>query len=296
MSKPPPAEPTAGPPAVTPQLLRDWPLPVPDEEGAKQARGTVCVVGGSVSTPGAVLLTGLAALLVGAGRLQILTVEPTAVALGVAVPEAMVVGLPTAAGGSLAPSAVDQVVEQVREDTTLVLGPGMLDDDDTRVLVRALLPRLRCRRVVLDAHALTAVAEHEDVVSVVPELVLTPNDSELATLLGGADLSGRDAAEQAAKRYGGVVATQGWAVAPDGRAWRDEAGGVGLGTSGSGDVLAGAIGGLLARGAEPAQAAVWGQYAHAAAGDRLASGVGRLGFLARELLAELGPVLASLST
>jgi ADP-dependent NAD(P)H-hydrate dehydratase len=290
MSKPPPAE----TPAVTPQLLRDWPLPTPDDDGTKQARGTVCVVGGAVSTPGAVLLAGLAALRVGAGRLQVLTVEPTAVALGVAVPEAMVVGLPTSSSGSLSPSAADPIAEQVREDTTVVLGPGLLNDEDTTALVRALLPRLPCRRLVLDAHALTAVAGHEELVG--DGAVLTPNDSELEALLGGEELSGRDGAEQAAKRYGSVVATKGWAVAPDGRAWRDEAGGVGLGTSGSGDVLAGAIGGLLARGAEPAQAAVWGQYAHAAAGDRLAARLGRLGFVARELLAELGPVLASLST
>jgi len=202
MSKPPPAE----SPAVTPQLLREWPLPIPDDDGTKQARGTVCVLGGAVSTPGATLLAGLAALRVGAGRLQILTVEPTAVALGVAVPEAMVVGLPAGAAGSLSPSAADQIVDQVDEDATLVLGPGLLGD--------------------LDA------------------LVLTPNDDELAALLGGADLTGRDAAEQAAKRYGAVVATKGWAVAPDGRAWRDEAGGVGLGTSGSGGVLAGAVGGV----------------------------------------------------
>jgi NAD(P)H-hydrate repair Nnr-like enzyme with NAD(P)H-hydrate dehydratase domain len=83
-------------------------------------------------------------------------------------------------------------------------------------------------------------------------------------------------------------------VSPDGRAWREEAGGIGLGTSGSGDVLAGLVGGMLARGADPAQAAVWGQYLHAAAGDRLAARVGRLGFLARELLDEVPPVLAGL--
>ncbi|MDT7572617.1 MAG: hypothetical protein QOE05_2791 [Actinomycetota bacterium] len=292
MSKPPPAE----TPAVTPQLLRAWPLPTPDDDGTKQARGTVCVVGGAVSTPGAVLLAGLAALRVGAGRLQILTVEPTAVALGVAVPEAMVVGLPTAASGSLSPSAAGRIAEQVGDDTTLVLGPGLLDDDDTRGLVRTVLPGLRCRRLVLDAHALTALAEHETLLGRYDALVLTPNDSELEALLGGEELAGRDGAEKVAKRYGAVVATKGWAVGRDGSAWRDEAGGIGLGTSGSGDVLAGAIGGLLARGAEPAQAAVWGQYAHAAAGDRLAARLGRLGFVARELLDELGPILASLST
>src|SRR4051794_26103074 len=158
MSKPPPAE----SPAVTPQLLREWPLPTPDDDGTKRARGTVCVVGGAVSTPGAVLLAGLAALRVGAGRLQILTVEPTAVALGVAVPEAMVVGLPTTSSGSLSVAAVDRVVEQGRADTTVVLGPGLMRDDDTKAFVRAVLPRLASRRLVLDAHALTAVAEHEE--------------------------------------------------------------------------------------------------------------------------------------
>src|SRR5690349_8432925 len=117
MSKPPPAD----APAVTPQLLREWPLPTPDDDGTKQSRGTVCVIGGALSTPGAVLLAGQAALRVGAGRLQILTVEPTAVALGVAVPEAMVVGLPTASSGSLSPAAAEQIVEQVTEDTTVVL-------------------------------------------------------------------------------------------------------------------------------------------------------------------------------
>ncbi len=67
-----------------------------------------------------------------------------------------------------------------------------------------------------------------------------------------------------------------------------------LGTSGSGDVLAGAVGGLLAGGCPPAQAACWGVYVHAAAGDRLTSRVGPLGYLARELSQELPIVLAEL--
>lgn len=292
MSQPPPGD----PPAVTPQLLRAWPLPMPADGGTKQARGTVCVLGGAVSTPGAVRLAGLAALRVGAGRLQFLTVDATAVALAVAVPEAMVTGLPTASSGSLSPAAADRVVAEVREDTTVVLGPGLLDDDDTRALLRALLPMLPCRRLVLDGHALTALAEHAELPADHDALVLTPNDTELAALLGGEQLTGGEGARRAAQRYRAVVATKGWAAAPDGRAWRDETGGVGLGTSGSGDVLAGAVGGLLARGAEPAQAAVWGQYAHAAAGDRLAARLGQLGVLARDLPAELAPILAALST
>ena len=83
-------------------------------------------------------------------------------------------------------------------------------------------------------------------------------------------------------------------VTPAGDRWLVPAGHSGLGTSGSGDVLAGALVGLLARGVEPAQAACWATYLHAAAGDRLAARVGSLGFLARELLDQLPLVLTEL--
>jgi NAD(P)H-hydrate repair Nnr-like enzyme with NAD(P)H-hydrate dehydratase domain len=83
-------------------------------------------------------------------------------------------------------------------------------------------------------------------------------------------------------------------VTPEGSAWRHRGEAVGLATSGSGDVLAGVIAGLLARGAAPAQAAVWGVHVHGQAGVRLSRRIGRLGFLARELLDEIAPVLAEL--
>ena len=73
-------------------------------------------------------------------------------------------------------------------------------------------------------------------------------------------------------------------------------GAAGLGTSGSGDVLAGVVAGLLARGAEPDQAACWATYTHAAAGQRLAARVGRIGFLARDLVDEVPRVLMELAS
>ncbi|MDQ1673012.1 MAG: ADP-dependent NAD(P)H-hydrate dehydratase, partial [Frankiaceae bacterium] len=87
---------------------------------------------------------------------------------------------------------------------------------------------------------------------------------------------------------------RGTVAAPDGRPWHDEAGGIGLGTSGSGDVLAGVAVGLLARGADPAQAAAWAVHLHGSAGDAMAATVGRLGFLAGELLDQVPRILASL--
>jgi NAD(P)H-hydrate repair Nnr-like enzyme with NAD(P)H-hydrate dehydratase domain len=83
-------------------------------------------------------------------------------------------------------------------------------------------------------------------------------------------------------------------AAPDGQCWIDDHGASGLGVSGSGDVLAGAVGGLLARGAEPAQAAVWGARLHAEAGNRLAASVGPVGFLARQIATELAAALRQL--
>jgi NAD(P)H-hydrate repair Nnr-like enzyme with NAD(P)H-hydrate dehydratase domain len=84
-------------------------------------------------------------------------------------------------------------------------------------------------------------------------------------------------------------------VSPDGEAFVNRAGSVGLATSGAGDVLAGVIAGLVARGAKPAHAAAWGVHLHALAGERLSRRMGLLGFLARELPAEIPPLMSELS-
>ena len=280
---------------VTSQLLRSWAPPEPDDGGDKHSRGTVAVVGGGTSTPGAVLLAGLAALRVGAGRLQVVTVDTTSVALAVSLPEAMVSGLPADEHGSISPDAADQLVDTLGGAGTVVVGPG-LSGDGVLPLLQQVLPRLGDDvTLVLDAVALTALAQAPELLEpLASRTVLTPNSGELAALLGGERLEEREACTAVVQRYGAVVSGRGWVVCPDGRTWREEAGGIGLGTSGSGDVLAGLVGGMLARGAEPAQAAVWGQYLHAAAGDRLSAQLGRLGFLARELLDEVPRVLTTL--
>lgn len=124
-------------------------------------------------------------------------------------------------------------------------------------------------------------------------MVLTPNVTEARHLLGrdpGDDLDAE--AAELAVRYEAVVSLYGHVAAPDGRGWREESGDAGLGTSGSGDVLAGLLAGLLSRGADPAQAACWGSFAHSVSGQRLIPRYGRIGFLARELLDEIPRTLA----
>src|SRR5205814_1158949 len=131
--------------------------------------------------------------------------------------------------------------------------------------------------------------------------VLTPHAGEMAGMLGVAkpsvEASRAGTARAAAERFGAVVALKGaetFVAGPGGELFCNRAGNVGLATSGSGDALAGILAGLAARGAEPLQAAVWAVHLHARAGDRLAARMGGLGYLARELLDEVPPLMAEL--
>ncbi|MBO4165172.1 NAD(P)H-hydrate dehydratase [Micromonospora antibiotica] len=279
---------------ITPGLLRDWALPVPT--GGKDNRGTVLVVGGSRFTPGAVLLAGVAALRAGAGVLQLATAESTAAALSIQVPEAMVVGLPETADGAVAGDPGDRLGELVEQADVVTVGPGLNDIDQTRALLRLVLSAAGPHTaLVFDAYALGALSHEPDLlVGTDRKVVLTPNLTEARHLLGrdpGDDLDAES--RELAHRYEAVVSLYGHIATPDGQSWREESGDAGLGTSGSGDVRAGLLAGLLSRGAEPAQAACWAAWVHAVSGQRLVPRFGRIGFLARELLDEIPHTIAT---
>ena len=278
---------------VTPSQLRNWPLP----EGAesKYQRGRVVVIGGARKTPGGALLAGTAALRVGAGRLTLAVGESVAVPLAVAIPEAGVVGLAETPNGSVRGGDLDLLADELSAADAVVLGSGLDDPNEARTLVGALPGLLGdSAALVLDAYALGALHDLDDGLPLSNPLVLTPNPAEAGLLLRRdiGDLE-KDVMWIAA-RFRATVTCQGVVAAPTGQCWRVGTGQGGLGTSGSGDVLAGAIGGLLARGAEPAQAVCWGTYLHAAAGDRLNARIGPTGYLAREIMSELPVLLAEL--
>jgi ADP-dependent NAD(P)H-hydrate dehydratase len=292
---------------VTPTLLRGWPLP--GGGSGKDDRGSILVIGGARKTPGAALLAGVAALRSGAGKLMLAVAESTAVQLAVALPEAGVTGLPETPGGSVLGSGASTLGHQLAGADAILVGPGLDDSAEATALLRELLrPELAGgprpdgnsdgsrASVVLDAYALGSLPELGDELGPwAGRLILTPNITEAGILLGRdvGDLH-RDVAAIADK-YGAVVSCQGVIAGADGL-WEITTGHSGLGTSGSGDVLAGAIAGLRARGTTDAQAACWGTHLHAAAGDRLASRLGGLGYLARELTEELPPLMMELDT
>ena len=309
----------ARPESVTPTLLRAWPLP--GGGSGKEDRGSVLVIGGARTTPGAALLAGVAALRSGAGRLTLAVAESVAVQLAVAVPESGVLRLPETASGTVKGSSAAAVLAAPVEAADAVLiGPGLDDKDEATALLHGLLKVPAGKQppaIILDAFALGSLPELVGELGPwAGRLILTPNVTEAGILLGhDAGHLARDVPELAEK-YGAVVSCQGVIARPVGGARRDdgakgggaEGGGAraslweittghsGLGTSGSGDVLSGTIAGLRARGTTDAQAACWGTHLHAAAGDRLASRLGGLGYLARELTDELPPLMMELGS
>lgn len=271
--------------------LEQHPLP-PVIDGDKETKGRILIVGGSRDVPGAALLAAAAAMRAGAGKLRIATVESAATALGMAMPEAMVCGLSEADGG-FAASAVDRIAEAAREVDAVVAGPGVKRSAMCKRMADVLLES-DCA-LALDVALLDALEPlHERALKRRRAPILLPNAKELASLLDckpeHVDDDPIGCGVRAAQLYGSVVLVKGvtsHVVTAGGECWTYDGGAPGLGVSGSGDVLAGIVGGLLARGAEPLSALLWSVWLHGEAGARLARKVGPIGFLAREIADEI---------
>lgn len=309
---------------ITARFLRDWPLPMPQADGDKNARGYVVIIAGSREMPGAVLLASTAALRAGAGKLAIATADSVAPHIGVAVPEARVIGLRETAAGGLVADQRSDLQAVCRQASAVLIGPGMQDETACCHLVRALLPDCIHAPLILDAAGMSIVSRDADcgpaaTGGVVPAaadapdapvggfrfaspVLLTPHAGELASLTGADKddiLAQPDAAARlAAQRWQATVALKGaLTVIADvnHQEWRHEGGNTGLAISGSGDVLAGIIAGLAARGAPLEQAAAWGVALHAMAGEQLALKHGPQGYLAREISTEVPALLRAMA-
>ena len=273
--------------------LRAHPLPAV-VDGDKESKGRVLVIAGSRAVPGAALLTAVAAMRAGAGKLQIATAESVAAEIGVAVPEAMVIALPESRDGGFSASAVKRIAEQSAQADAVIAGPGMADNEQCARIASTLIKT--DARIALDAALLRNLRPPR--VERAPVPILLPHAGELASLLDcdEARIEGApvECGLEAAERYRSIVLVKGVTsrvVTPGGDVWAYRGGAPGLGVSGSGDVLAGIVGGLLARGAEPLNALLWAVWLHGEAGARLARKVGPIGFLARELAGEIPGLL-----
>lgn len=288
---------------LTRELLQGLPLPQPEGNTDKDSRGRVLVVGGSATSVGGVTLSALAALRAGAGKVLLAVPESLAVPIAVSFPEAGVHPFAESAGGHPAAAEASMQVATLLENVDAgLIGPGLMDESSAQELAFELLESNCGPYFVIDAMALTGLWSAGELLRRHRgRVIITPHAGEMASLTGlSKETVTADPvriAREAAAHLDCTVVLKGATTViarPDGALFLHEGGVTGLATSGSGDVLAGVLTGLLARGTEPLVAALWSVYLHAQAGRRLADRVGALGFLARELPAEIPQLMHSL--
>ena len=231
-----------------------WPLPAPDGDADKGARGRLLVVAGSAELPGAAILAANAALRSGVGKVCIATERSIARGVALAVPEARVVAIRKGGRGHAT------LAEEADRFDALLMGPGITDPHGAlHTCMRDLQARIS--PVVLDAGALDLLSTR----GAPTACIVTPHMGEMAHLLQRdrdfVEANAAAVARDFAAAHGAVVALKGpttFIADPGGDLWVHDQSNPGLAISGSGDVLAGIIAALAARGATCAQAAVWG--------------------------------------
>jgi hydroxyethylthiazole kinase-like uncharacterized protein yjeF len=261
------------------------------DDGNKGTFGRVVVIAGSKHFTGAPKLAAMGAARGGAGLVEVCIPESIHAIVAAGCLEVMPTPLPDAGTGVLHPDALPTLRERIKGAGALVIGPGLGRAPETVEAVIDLLAGLPCAAVV-DADALNIVAESGfDWKRCAQSVVITPHPAEMSRLLG-TDTRTVQAdrvatAERYANRTGIVVTLKGaeTVIAASGHPTHvDRHHIVALATGGTGDVLAGLIGAMLAQGLSPYDAAVAGVSVHAQAGVMVQARRGRAGALASDVV------------
>jgi len=253
----------------------------------KRSFGHVYIVGGSRSYPGAVLMSVLGALRSGAGLVTAFVPESLVAGFAARAPEAMWVGWPETPDGGLALEGCMLLESRLTRATSLVLGPGLGREPETMAMAERILQRSTVP-ILIDADALQPRVVR---VGDCPR-ILTPHAGEYLRIAGGNEPS------ELSRQLGAVVVVKGpvTQVVWEGQVHHSFCGGPVLSRGGSGDVLAGLIGGLLAQTpSNPAQAAARGVVWQGRAADLLARSQGQVSAAATDLLAWLPRALREAS-
>lgn len=269
-------------------------LPSRVADSHKGTYGTLLTVCGSYGMAGAALLCARGALRSGVGLLRAAVPRSVYPLLVDAIPEAVFAAVPER-DGCVCTASLPALTEALATADAVVVGCGLGRGEEQTAVVRHILSHGTVP-VILDADGINAVTPHiltEEAGSA--PLILTPHPGEMARLLGvstaevQADRVG--VARQLARDTGAVVVLKGHRTviaSPDGETAENPTGNPGMATGGSGDVLAGIIGALVAQGVAPYAAAVCGVYLHGAAGDKAAQIHSQAGMLPTDLIEELG--------
>lgn len=267
-------------------------MPRPPADTHKNLLGRVLIVAGSGAYPGAAALAAMGAQRMGAGYVTLAVPESVAPILQTKLSSVVVVALPENPSRTLASRVTEEILDVAKEYDAVVLGPGMTVAHGAVLVARNLVTELQMPLVV-DADGLNALVDAADALTTrSAPTVITPHPGELARLLG------TTTAQIQADRLGagGRLTGPGLAcvlkgartiVSGHNRQVVTTAGGPALATAGTGDVLAGMVGALLAQGLDPFDAGALGAYLHGRAGDHAANLLGAPCVIAEDVPAHL---------
>jgi NAD(P)H-hydrate epimerase len=257
----------------------------------KGVYGHLLVIAGAPGMTGAAYMAATAAMRSGAGLVTIGLPRSLNRAMEAKTVEVMTLPLPETAAGTLGEVSMDGIKAALNGKAAVLAGPGLGRGRDVAALVLGLVDTL-ATPAVIDADGLWALSGRLAMLKHSGHgLVLTPHPGEMARLLGtdarGVQADRVGAALKLAGESGAVVVLKGASTvvaSVDGRVYLNPTGNPGLSTAGTGDVLSGMIGGLLAQGYPPFDASVAAVYVHGAAADELKKGMGEAGMVASDLL------------
>jgi NAD(P)H-hydrate epimerase len=279
-------------------VLRDMPRRSPSS--TKFTSGNVFVIGGSSGLTGAPTMAALGAMRAGAGYVTVAAPAGLEATFSVRLLEAMMVGLPSD-GGALSPEAAEPALRAIRRADAVVLGPGLGRTAGAEAFAREMFERIDVP-LVIDADGLNALAGvfPEDLPQRPWPTVLTPHAGELGRMLdvdsAEVERSRLRHARAAAATSRAFVVLKGddtLVASPSGRVAISRGGAPALATAGTGDVLSGVIGAMLAKGLPAAHAACAAVYAHVRAGQLAAAPHGPDGVIASDVIHALPAALSA---
>jgi len=260
--------------------------------------GHVAIIAGSVGMTGAATLAAEGALRIGAGLVTVLVPESLNDIMEVKLTEAMTIPVPEGKARAFGMASLEKVLGYVNKWDAAVIGPGFGRAEDTIAFTLELIKRLE-KPAIIDADALYAISKDQGVLrECKAPLVITPHPGEMATLLGTTSKevqSNRlETARAFAKEHGVTVVLKGAGTVisdPDGKAYINTTGSPGMATGGTGDVLSGMIGGLLAQSQGDTSVAAAAVYLHGLAGEIAADKLSEPAMLASDLATCIGDAI-----
>lgn len=262
----------------------------PDDSN-KGTLGSLLCICGSYGMAGAAIMAGKAALRCGIGLLKIAVPKSIYPVCATNILESVYYPLEETSNGVISSKNTDFLLEMCEKSSAVLIGCGLSVCDDTKNLVQSVITNCE-KPLVIDADALNCICNKPEILkNLKAPAIITPHPGEMARLLHSTpktvNSNRENTAIDFAKKFGVVTVLKGAGTiiaSPDGEVYINHTGNSGMATGGSGDILSGIIGSLLAQGASPINAAAAGVFLHGTIGDLAAEKLGKISMLPTDMI------------